>query len=417
MAMSLVALFKFANGAVASFSPYATVLFWLITMAASARLYRSARRVSLPFVLLLSFTLVAGVLSAVVSKAPDVSVMKVVSFFIVSSAMLLASQVLRDSEVWSLQRWFFSIALVMANLLAADHSVPCGRIPDGADGLAGHVQPPAGGGGLFRAVRLVVHREDLPGPIPLPAAVAAGIAVLFAGLIVASGARTAMFATFVSVALTLVIVLVKGRTGPTARSRDEILGFTFVLCAMSLVLILTGALKEELQSVVFKGDDTENIDEAFASSRGAGMAQQIQNFLDAPLTGHGFGVYREGVRGGEAGVKRFLGIPISASAEKGIVFTSVLEEVGIVGALLFYALLVAIVAAVAKGPSAGALAMVIGSIAVNFGEAVIFSTGGIGLFMWLIIGFGLARARVPVDATGSADPAAIPASFPSNIMR
>jgi len=31
--------------------------------------------------------------------------------------------------------------------------------------------------------------------------------------------------------------------------------------------------------------------------------------------------------------------------------------------------------------------MVIGTIAVNFGEAIFFASGGMGLFMWAVIGF------------------------------
>jgi hypothetical protein len=220
------------------------------------------------------------------------------------------------------------------------------------------------------------------------------MAVLFAGMIIASSTRTAMLATFVAVATTLVVVLVKGRVAPTTRTRGQIMGFTAVLGALSLIIIFSGVLQEELESIAFKGDDTESLGEAFASARGNGVAQHIENFLDAPLTGHGFGVYRHGVRWDEKRIKRFMGIPLSASTEKGIAFTAVLEEVGIFGALLFYALLIAIIRAMTRGTSLGALAMVMAAIAANFGEAVIFATAGMGLFLWLIIGFGLARARV-----------------------
>jgi len=96
-------------------------------------------------------------------------------------------------------------------------------------------------------------------------------------------------------------------------------------------------------------------------------------------------------------VTRFMGIPISASAEKGIIFTAVLEKVGAVGGLLFCGLLISIIVAAAKGSTPEVLAMVISAIAVNFGEAIFFATGGMGLFMWTVIGFGLARARARVD--------------------
>jgi hypothetical protein len=217
------------------------------------------------------------------------------------------------------------------------------------------------------------------------------LAVLFAGMIVASGARTAMLATFVSVGLALLIFLIKGRTSPANRTRGQVIGFSMAMLGLALGILFSGVLNEEIESIVYKGGEGEgSLTEAFQSARGAGVAMHIENFLDAPLTGHGFGVYREGVRK----VTRFMGIPISASAEKGIVFTAVLEEVGAIGGLLFYGLLISIIAAAARGNTPGVLAMVIGTIAVNFGEAIFFATGGMGLFMWTVIGFGLARARV-----------------------
>jgi hypothetical protein len=394
MAMSLVAMYKFSNGAVASFSPAATVLFWAIAMAASARLFIAARRVNPPFVFAFAFATFAAVVSLAVSKAPDVSVLKAVSFFMVSGGLLLASQSLKVSEVLWLQRWFFSLALVMAvlSLLTVPFpSIGFRKVAGSLQGMFGHPQS----AGVFYApfaawfiARVFVEPVGrLPRWVPL-------MAVLFAGMIIASSTRTAMLATFVAVATTLVVVLVKGRVAPTTRTRGQIMGFTAVLGALSLIIIFSGVLQEELESIAFKGDDTESLGEAFASARGNGVAQHIENFLDAPLTGHGFGVYRHGVRWDEKRIKRFMGIPLSASTEKGIAFTAVLEEVGIFGALLFYALLIAIIRAMTRGTSLGALAMVMAAIAANFGEAVIFATAGMGLFLWLIIGFGLARARV-----------------------
>ncbi|NBC49761.1 MAG: hypothetical protein GVY22_17645 [Gammaproteobacteria bacterium] len=52
------------------------------------------------------------------------------------------------------------------------------------------------------------------------------------------------------------------------------------------------------------------------------------------------------------------------------------------------------IVAAAKGGTPEVLAMVISAIAVNFGEAIFFATGGMGLFMWTVMAFGLARARV-----------------------
>lgn len=395
MAMSCVALLKFANPAVASPPLLGAVLFWLVAMTAAGRLYMAAGRFSAPFVFLVAFALAAILLSAMVSKAVDVSVMKVVSFFIVSSSLLLASNSLRSDQVLALQRWFFSVVLVMAALSLLTLPFPGVAFNTVAGSLQGMFSHPQTAGVFYvpfaawLIARIFLERWAL-----LPRWVIA-LAVVFAGMIVATGARTAMLATFVSVGLTLVLFLVRGRTGPANRTRGQIVGFSVAMLLFSAVILFSGVLQEEVEAIVYKGDEeTASVTEAFEASRGAGVAMHIDNFLDAPLTGHGFGVYREGVRGGERNIVRFMGIPISASAEKGIIFTAVLEEVGLFGGLLFYGLLISIIAAAAKASTPGVLAMVIGTLAVNFGEAIFFATGGMGLFMWAMIGFGLARARI-----------------------
>lgn len=404
MAMALVALLRFSNGAVAHFAPGAAVLFWLIAMAASVRLYLGARRLSGSYLLLLAFALVAALLSAMVSKAVDVSLMKVVSFFITSSALLIAAESLQAVDALRLQRWFFSVALVMAVLAIATIPFPGIAFRKVAGSLQGMFSHPQTTGVFFAPFAAwFIAKIFLEQARALPRWVF-GVAFLFAALIVASRARTAMLATFVAVGITLLTVLIRGKTGPTSRSRGQVIGFTVVMFVLSIVILLSGVLDEELKSIVLKGDDEESVSEAFESARGAGVSSQIDNFSDAPLTGWGFGVYREGVRGGEKNIKRFMGIPISASAEKGVVFTSVLEETGLFGGMLFYALLISIIARAAKANNPGVPAMATATIAVNFGEAIIFAAGGMGLFMWTLIAFALARARVrDVDQRGSGE--------------
>ncbi|MEM6583720.1 MAG: hypothetical protein AAF699_20755, partial [Pseudomonadota bacterium] len=209
----------------------------------------------------------------------------------------------------------------------------------------------------------------------------------------ASGARTAMLATFLSVGITLLVVLWRGRANPVFRKRNQIVGFCTAMFLFSAVILSTGVINEDIESIILKDEEVTDLAEAFVRARGASMEAHIENFLDAPFTGHGFGVYREGVRGGAGGVDRFMGIPISASAEKGVVFTAVLEEVGIFGALLFYALVISLIARAGSGLVPSALAMVTATIAVNFGEAIFFAAGGMGLYMWLLCGFALARVR------------------------
>jgi hypothetical protein len=389
-ALTMVALIKFANPVLASVAPGAGALNWLITIVACLRLLQSARQASRPFLLVLAFCLVAAVTSLIASASPDISAMKVTVFFLVASAVVLAATGLTREDVRALQRWFFSAALVMAGLSLL--TVPMPGVNYYQAGFQGIFRHPQSTGVFFvpfvswLIARLFLEKlSDLPKWVP-------AVAVLFAGLIVASGARTAMLAAFLGVGATLLWVLLQPARFPAAgprRERGEIIGFTTGMLILAVVVVLFGGLKDELESVALKGESVESLGEEFQSSRGAMIKAHVQNFLDAPLTGHGFGVFREGARN----VERFLGIPISASAEKGVAFTSVLEETGLFGALLFYALLATIFVAVARGGDPPVLAMAFGAVLVNFGEAVIFAPGGMGLFMWVLVGFALARAR------------------------
>lgn len=113
----------------------------------------------------------------------------------------------------------------------------------------------------------------------------------------------------------------------------------------------------------------------------------------------GFGVYEFGVFGGEERVVRVFGIPLSAPAEKGFAFTAVLEETGIFGALLFYSLLLGMIRVAFKDPAPETAALMLGAVFVNFGEAVIFSPGGLGLYVWIVIGLALAQSRTNASSS------------------
>jgi len=396
IAMAVGALLKFANPAIASAPVFGAALFWIVAMVAAARLYFRGGPLSAPFVLVAAFACVSLLLSIITSPAVDVSVMKLLSFYIVSSSVLLGSLSLANADVTRLQHFFFSVALVVVFLSVLTLPFPGVAFNRNGLGFQGVFNHPQAAGVFYvpfaswLIARVLLERWSF-----LPRWVL-GLAVVFSVMIAASGARTAMFATFLSVALTLIIFLVKGRSSPENRTRAQIIGSTLVMVCLGLAILASGAFNEELESLVYKYDSEEasgDLSAAFEASRGAAVDMHIRNFLDAPLTGHGFGVHREGVGGGERNIVRVMGIPVSAPAEKGIVFTAVLEEVGVFGGLLFYALLISIIAVAAGGSSPGASAMVIGAIAVNFGEAIFFATGGMGLFMWAVIGFGLARAR------------------------
>lgn len=393
-AMSLIAIIRYANPGFASFSAFASILMWLAMMVGSARIYLSLSRFPASYYWLLSFSIVSIIVSAAASTIVDVSVMKVVSFFIVSSAVLAGSESLPRDDVLRLQRWFVSAVIVIAALSLSTLLSPAIAYRLNGTGFQGVFAHPQHLGVILAPfvswglVRTFNNRTVTMSPPQL------FILLIGIVIIVMTRARTAMLATFVAVLLTTVVHLLRDQRVSGRKEFGQIMGVAGAVLLAAVIGLSTGGGAALFEEIAFKGSGTTDLEEAFEQSRGAGVSQQLDNFSDAPLTGHGFGLYRFGVLGGEANIVRVWGIPISAPVEKGFAFTAVLEEVGIFGALLFYGLLISMARRAAGAARPEILALLLGAILINFGEAVIFSPGGIGLFMWLVIGLSLASARL-----------------------
>jgi hypothetical protein len=167
---------------------------------------------------------------------------------------------------------------------------------------------------------------------------------------------------------------------------------------------------------LLKRSGEQEIGAAFKASRGYGIESQWKNFLDAPLTGHGFGVYPDGVF--PSGVTKIWGIPISAPVEKGFVPTAVLEESGLFGAFAFAGIIVSLWLGAWRSGDPLRIATFVSCVGVNVGEAIILSPGGIGLHIWVLMALAAAG---PQRTAAAAVPAARTAStvarrFP-NVMR
>lgn len=394
-AMSFICVLRFANTGFAKFSPWASILFYVIMIIGSMKLYASARNVTAPVILLLLFCMVACITSIQVSKVPDVSVMKAISLLIFVSALLLSSSSLSADDVDILLRWFFSLMCVVGILSIMTAPFPGIAYKLGGVGFQGIFSHPQQLGVMFAPfvawsiARAFINRNIQPRPFEY-VCLLVGI-----GLIVMSRARTAMLATFISVAIATIVHQFRSPQTSDRKGAGQIAGLIVAsVLFISMAIALTGGVGGLVEEVVFKGSGTETVEDAFQQSRGAGVAEHLHNFADAPFTGHGFGVYRNGVMGGEANIVRVFGLPISAPAEKGFAFTAVLEEVGIIGASIFYILIFVLATKAARSPRPEVLAMLLGAILINFGEAVIFSPGGIGLFMWMIISIVVAAGRL-----------------------
>ncbi|MHB9131980.1 MAG: hypothetical protein ACYDBB_12970 [Armatimonadota bacterium] len=135
-----------------------------------------------------------------------------------------------------------------------------------------------------------------------------------------------------------------------------------------------------------------SLSEAFASSRGGLIAQSLDNFKQSPLTGVGFGMASvSGV--GMVTKDPIFGLPISAPVEQGFFPTATLGQLGIIGSALLLLLLGALFIPIFRYASLPVMMLCSTAFLVNFGEMIFYSTGGIGLYMWLLLGFCYEESR------------------------
>jgi len=193
-----------------------------------------------------------------------------------------------------------------------------------------------------------------------------------------------------------------------------------VLAALALMAVQWTSLQADLQGFLAKGGQSASLTQALEESRGGLMDQSMANFWEKPLTGIGFGAPSDPVRFAQQLERGPYGIPLSASVEKGFMPTAVLEETGVIGALLTIALLIFLFMPTVQHPDPTLFWMMGAALFINFGEMVFFSVGGMGFFLWFVMAFchvvalrrkrplepprtrEPTRQRAPVSASGGA---------------
>lgn len=215
-------------------------------------------------------------------------------------------------------------------------------------------------------------------------------------LVVMSESRTAGFALILGLAsAVLVLPLIAGiparRLMPGLASRRlHALGLIAVIGVMVVGPALSGRVGDYAQ----KRTDSAGLFEAMVSSRGLLVQTMIANFEEEPLTGIGFGI-----ASGPSFIvvvrEPMLGLPISASIEKGVLPIAVLEEIGIFGFLLVVAWLWLMVKRSARAGIA-AFAVVAVVLLLNLGESTLFSPGGLGLLQLILLAWAFTGGHHPV---------------------
>jgi hypothetical protein len=416
-ALELSVLVKYMNPGLVRYDLYSGALLWLVIIVAALRVAsevspRQLRRL----VPVAVYVVIAALLSVAVSPAVAISLMKLLTFALVVCTVVMSADTLSASERESLQTWMLTLgitAIALSALTLLQPGIAYLRNGSGLQGILNHPQSLGSFAAPFAAVLLakVLLQRKSAGPILL---VATGLCwtVMFL-----TQARTAAFAATIGTLAALGARLWTGRRRASDATTGRIVALIAAGClAIVVTATVTGKVGSAVTGFLLKRSGEQQIGAAFKASRGYGIESQWANFLDAPLTGHGFGVYPDGVF--PSGVTRIWGIPISAPVEKGFVPTAVLEESGLLGALAFAALVFSLWLGAWRSRDPLRIAAFVSCVGVNVGEAIILSPGGIGLHIWVLMALAAASPAKAALAASVRAPAMPTARqrFP-NVMR
>jgi hypothetical protein len=150
-----------------------------------------------------------------------------------------------------------------------------------------------------------------------------------------------------------------------------------------------------------RGVEVENlngVNEMYAS-RGQLAEPSILNFYQYPIFGIGFGVPSESTiknfdYKNRWGITYFPGtkIIISYPVEKGVLYTMVLEELGIIGFVVFFFIVLRAISF-----RSYKLLLIVPILLLSLGEASLFSLGGVGIFGFTILSICVLNAKINWD--------------------
>ena len=390
-AFCMSTLMVMSNPGISETHPMFSTVKWLMLFAgAISTMYyyfnvpKNRRNFPSILISLFLFFMAATCISAFASYYLSLSIFKLVSFSLGASVALSAFPLCRTNIDW--KQWLTTLTFVVAivSLPLLFHPLGYFRNGRGFQGIMSH--PQALGVFLAPVTTLLttewfVSTRKLRLLPPL---------LLLITLIILSQARTAALA--IALALLFAIFFIfhfKNRlsSGALATSMGiVILGITIVAA------IWSNEFEKVISGFVFKSDrlgfsgSNQELEDAILRSRGNQIDQLLDNISNSPIVGVGFGM--DGPHGvHDIRINETLGIPVSAPVESGFLPLAVVSQVGMVGTLFFLIFVIQFYRGVLRTTEPGIIALAFAPLTVNFGEAIYFAVGGLGLYMWIIFGY------------------------------
>ncbi|HEY1070151.1 MAG TPA: O-antigen ligase family protein [Thermomonas sp.] len=372
----------------------------VLAAAALSVLLRSGRKtaeggVPVNRLVLVTILLGTGIVAhaSLFSAVRDVSVLKAVSWMVAVATLLSAWSGLGDEARQRLERQLFGglVALLLASLPL----VVSGRgyLVNGT-GFQGVLAHPQAFGPTMALLAAWLASRIVAEPRPPWRLVA--LFVISLVLIALSEARTAGL----GLVLGLAVAALSGRVLARRKLRDFLPGLRSrrvqLIVGLGLLAVIAAGplLGDKVATFVAKRGSSSNLVEAYDRSRGAKVDEIWANIREHPLRGIGFGVASDPFSM-EIARDPVLGLPTGASIEKGVLYLAIWEELGLLGIMAVLAWLWLLVRRAALGGMTP-LAVCLTALAMNFGEATLFSPSGMGMLTLVLLTWS-ATARRPKE--------------------
>lgn len=166
-----------------------------------------------------------------------------------------------------------------------------------------------------------------------------------------------------------------------------------VILIFSIILIFSFSFifKKELFNFLKKNDDNYfNIFAAYLESRSIAFQPSLENIKNKTLMGIGFGLPNS-LDELNSSSDKISNIYIGYHYEKGNIFVQVLEELGIIGLSIFILWFFFLIRRVIQSNNNVALIIIINIFFINLSEAVLFSLGGLGLLILILLFWSVSR--------------------------
>lgn len=335
-----------------------------------------------------------------VSPMKDVSLLKAISWTLACTTLISAWSSLSPDDRYELDTQMFRglVIIMLASLPLLGTGT--GYLVNGT-GFQGVLNQPQAFG-LTMAVLAAWAASRALGSNP-PSYTMMVLFVSCLILIVLSEARTAGLALLIALLLATVALQALTRRRmtslfPAIKSRRFAL---FAIAALAIASLSAPVLSGYIQSYLSKRGDASGLIDVYDRSRGRLIHDMWINIREHPWTGIGFGIASDPL---SMEVQRdpVLGLPVGASIEKGVLPLAVLEELGIPGAIAVLAWIWLLIRHSIRGRRLVPIALLFTALMLNMGENILFSPGGMGLLLLVIVGYAASEKSSHSNAESTA---------------